>query len=354
MMKRIICMLCMLMICCGMIPMECDAAMIDPNQPCSLTLSYTRNGNGFSDLNIDIYRVAEFSENGKYKLLEPFSNYPIRIHGITSQKEWQDTAQTVKNYVVANHIEPYRSQKTDDNGQVYFAGLETGLYMVKGVAVKNEGEVVIFQDFMIYLPTPAENDYDYDVEAKPKYMSYTQPDIPSEKYTVVKLWKDTADSSMRPKSVYVDILKNGIVQKTVVLNSANNWSYSWDVLNDARNWSVMEKNVPNGYQVSITNNNTIFTIINSKSPVDPDDPVIPDEPGKPGEPAVPDTPDEPLIIPGKPVEDIPNPENPLKDVPKTGDVSPMMLYISIMCISGFALMILSVLRLKEGKHEKSR
>ena len=277
--KRIVCAFCTLLICFGMISAECSAAVVDISQPCSLTLTYARNGQAFSGLDIDIYRVAELCDNGEYRLIEPFSGYPIRIHGITSQSEWRDTAQTVRNYVMANQIEAYQSQKTDNKGKVCFAELEAGLYMVKGTKAQNADGVVTFQDFMIYVPNPVNGVYDYDVEANPKSSKHTPPNPEYERYTVVKLWKDAADSSYRPDSVCVEILKDGVVQKSVILNSSNNWSYSWEALNSAGNWSVIEKDVPAGYQVSITNSNSRFTITNSKSPDGPDTPGSPDTPG---------------------------------------------------------------------------
>lgn len=357
MIKRIICFCCTLMICLGMIQVECAAAEIDPARSCSLTLYYTRNGNAFSDLEIDIYRVAELSSDGEYGLVEPFSGYPIKIHGISSQQEWQDTAQTIKNYVAANQIEAYQSQKTDSEGRVYFAELETGLYMVKGTSAQDNGKAFVFHDFMIYLPACMEGDYDYDVEAKPKSTEHTQ----HSRYTVVKLWADSGASGQRPEEVCVDILKDGEVWESVTLNAENNWSYSWDVPREDGDWSVMEKDVPDGYKVSITNNGNTFTITNSKSPSKPDRPDKPDKPDEPDEPNKPDKPDPPVVTeipdgPNPPGEPDPPaiPDEPSPDIPKTGDTAPLLLYVVIMCISGFGLMILGVLALRERRNEKKR
>ena len=294
----------MLLICFQMVSLECNAAIIDPTHTCSLTLSYSRGESVFADLTIDIYRVAKLCDDGEYELLEPFSTYPIKIHGITSQQEWQDTAQTIKNYVTANQVEPYQTQMTDEQGLASFVGLETGLYMVKGTTAQDSKGHVVFHDFMVYLPTPIENDYDYDVEAKPKYTEYTQP----ERYTVVKLWKDSQALKQRPESILVDILKDGEVQERVILSSENDWSYSWEVSDKEGVWSVIERDVPEGYQVSITKDKTVFVITNS-------------------------TPDEP-------------------EIPTTGDTSPLLLYVIILCISGFAMILLVALRLKEGRNKK--
>lgn len=361
MMKRVVSLICVLMISFGIMIVPCAA--VNPSLPCSLTLSYARNGEPFPDLEIDIYRVAKLYSNGNYALLFPFSGYPIKIHGITSQQEWQETAQTIKSYVTSEQIGAYRSAKTDANGQVSFLGLETGLYMVKGTTASNHEGTVVFYDFMVYLPTPTLDGYDYDIEAVPKYTPYIEP----ERYSVVKLWKDSGASAQRPESVCVDILKDGVVQEEIILNSTNNWSYSWDVTEQGAVWSVIEKDVPAGYRVSIANNGTSFIITNSKKPSVPDTPdvpdipVTPDSPDTPDTPVIPDTPNPPDIpdIPETPVtpgdpeisEDL-NEESP--GVPKTGDTSPLLLYVMLMCISGCGLMLLGVLKLREQRNEKNR
>lgn len=334
MIKRIGCFCCTLMLCLGLLQVECAAAVIDTAYPCSLTLSYTKNGNAFPNLEIEIYRVAELRADGEYMLVEPFSGYPIKIHGISSQQEWRDTAQTVRNYAAANQIAPYQSQKTDHEGRVCFTGLETGLYMVKGTSAKENGKVFVFHDFMIYLPTYMEGDYDYDVEANPKHTEH----IHHSRYTVVKLWADSGANDQRPESVCVDIVKDGEIWESVTLSGENNWSYSWDVPQEGGDWSVMERDVPDGYEVSITSNGNTFTITNSKAPSKPDEPDPPKEPDIPDDPNPPDE-------PGLPV----TPDEPSPDTPKTGDTAPLLLYVIIMCVSGFGLMILGVLGIKEKK-----
>ena len=310
MIKRIACFFWALVLCLGICPMECGAAQIEADRACSLTVSYGAEGKAFSELEINIFRVAELGADGEYHLLKPYADYPIRIHGITSQQEWQETAQTIRNYVTANQLAPYRSQKTNDAGEAVFTGLETGLYMVQGTTAQYQNTRVVFQDFMIYLPTPSAGEYDYDMEAKPKHTEYVQP----EKYTVMKLWKDSGSSGQRPKEIRVDILKDGSVQQSVTLSAANNWAYSWEVTDPDGVWSVIERDVPDGYQVSIVNQQTTFVITNLKEP----------EPSDPSSDAV----------------------------PTTGDTMPLKRYITIMCISGFALILLGILRQKEKNYEK--
>ena len=145
----------------------------------------------------------------------------------------------------------------------------------------------------------------------------------------------------------MDILKDGVVLKSVILSSSNNWSYSWEVSDKTGNWSVSEKDVPAGYQVLITKNKTAFTVTNTKVPDDPDKP---DEPYVPDEPETPDKPKEPEEEPYVSVFS----GSVHSEVPKTGDTYPVLLYAVIMCISGTGLMMLGILKLRERNREKNR
>ena len=159
MIKRIICYLSVLIISLGIIRINAEAAVFDYTKPCSLSLTYSKEGIAFADLEIDIYRVAEINEHSEYVLVAPFSQYPVRVQGITSKQEWLDAAQTLKNYVAANNAAAYQSRKTDAEGKVKFTDLESGLYLVKGVKTQNANGKYEFLDFLVSLPAPAGNDY---------------------------------------------------------------------------------------------------------------------------------------------------------------------------------------------------
>ena len=275
---------------------------LEPDRLCSLTLQYTQDGLGFEDLSIRIYRVAEAFPDGTFALIAPFDQYPVKIHGITSQKEWQDVAFTLKAYIAADSVAPTAVATTGADGTVVFDGLQTGLYYVSGVLAEKESGTYKFNDFMVYLPTPLEGEgFDYDVEAVPKCTQFT----PNSHYSVVKLWKDAGNEQERPKEITVEILKDGQVYETVKLSQENNWSYSWTVPQDNSLWAVVEKDVPMGYQVSISENATGFVITNTKT----------------------------------------NPTDP----PITGDVFPMELMTVVLCLSGLAVLLLGAVGERKRK-----
>lgn len=261
--RQLIFRICLLVLCCLLFrPLQTSAAPLEPDRECSLTLSYAMDGQGFSGVEIRIYRVAQAFPDGSYQLMAPFASYPVNIYGITSQKEWKDTATTLTAYIAANQDQPYRTAETNESGAAAFTGLETGLYLVSGAVVENDSGTYIFDDFMVYLPTPQEDGtFAYDVEAKPKCASF----VPKTEYKILKLWKDAGNSGARPKSVTIDILKDGVLQETVLLSTENNWSYTWKVSADDRGkWSVVEQNVPDSYKVTVSESAGTFTVTNTR------------------------------------------------------------------------------------------
>jgi len=298
--------ICLLAIFCLGLPLHAFAAELDTDRPCSLDLEYTQEEFAFSGLNIAIYRVAEAYADGTFSLVAPFNAFPVNIHGITSQQEWRDVASTLVAYITAEQLQPSYTAITDATGIASFTQLPTGLYLVKGISARNDNGTYLFNDFMIYLPTPYEDgSYDYDLQAKPKCTSFT----PSTTYQVVKLWKDFGMEQQRPVSVTVDIYKDGQLHQTVVLNEENGWCFSWNDPDGSGIWHVVERDVPAGYTVSVTAGQTVFTITNTN----------PDSPPPP---------------------------------PSTGDIFPVWLWALGMCVTGFVAIAMSMVGLRGKINEK--
>ena len=190
--------LCLLLL----LPLSVCAAEPDVEASCSLTLHYVREEAVFSGLEIRIYRVAEALEGWEFQKLEPYSGWPVNIHGITSQEEWQTAADTLTAYITAEGTEPYRTETTDGSGTAFFDDLETGLYLVAGAVASNEQGTWSFDRFMVYLPTPGEDGYLYHVEALPKCSGFT-PAPESRVYKLLKVWQDAGFEEQRPVSVTV-------------------------------------------------------------------------------------------------------------------------------------------------------
>lgn len=268
----------------------------DIHAEASLTLHYQKENLAFADLSVGIYRVAQAQPDGTFDLIAPFASYPVNIYGITTQDQWQQVAQTLYSYAVADQVKPDQEARTDETGTVCFSGLQTGLYLVEETVAEHSEGTYLFNRFMVYLPTPQpDGSYNYDVEAKPKCTAF----IPKTQYTVTKLWQDTGMQQHRPKEVTVDLYQDGILQDTQILSAANNWTYTWYVSEaDPGKWTVTERAVPDDYKVTILENGSHFSIINARSP---------------------------------------QPEP-----PKTGDTFALMPLVTVMCICGMLLVILGL------------
>ncbi len=250
------------------------------------------------DVPIRIYRIAEAFPDGTFELIDPYASYPVNIHGVTAQEQWNSIADTLSAYIVSDKVAPYREERTNEDGVVGFTQLETGLYLVDEAMAENNSGTYLFHRFMVYLPTPqGDGSFDYAVEAKPKCTNY----VPKTEYRVTKLWQDSGHEANRPKEITVDIYKDAVLQETQILSAENNWSYHWYVSGeDHGKWTVVERTTPKGYTVTLRQNEGSFSIINTYK-TDPETP----------------------------------------DRPQTGDTSNFPLYILIMCLSGIALIILS-------------
>ena len=128
-----------------LMPVSVCADTLETEKECSLSLSYKIEDRKFENLEISIDRIASVMPDGTYVMVAPYSSYPVNIHGITSQTEWKNTAETLMSYVVADKVVPYRTGQTDEEGCVLFTGLETGLYLVRNVIADYDTGTSLFQ-----------------------------------------------------------------------------------------------------------------------------------------------------------------------------------------------------------------
>jgi len=275
---------------------------LDPDAEASLTLHYQKEGAAFADLQVGIYRIAEAFPDGSFQLIEPFASYPLNIHNITMQEQWNQVAQTVYAYIVSDQIVPDREKVTDENGVACFTDLDTGLYFVREVVAENTNGTYIFNQFVVYVPTPRQDGtYIYTVEANPKCTNF----VPKNQYSATKLWQDGGNEHLRPKEVTVDIYRDSVLYETQILCADNNWSYTWNVSGeDHSKWTVAERTVPDNYTVTIQQNGGNFSIINTR-------------------------------------QTTPN-------IPQTGDSFTPLPWILLMCFSGVMLVILSIYSRRRG------
>ena len=274
------------------------AQEIDVTRDCSLTVSYAAAAEQGVTLTVKLHQIADISPDFQYTLLEGYPS--VELNGISNQEEWKAVADTLTAYITADAIAPSQTMETDALGQATFQGLGPGLYYVEGCTFTSGDITYTYPAFLAAVPELQEDGtWSYNVTAIPKHTQET-PDSEEKKYTVAKVWK-TKSGASHPSSVEVELYRDGKLAETLTLSKANNWMYTWTDDTNAL-WTAVERNVPEGYTVSITGDQVI-TIVNSA------------EGQRSG-----------------------------SRTPHTGDTRPTWLYILLLAVSGGALVTLALRR----------
>lgn len=231
-MKRILYFVFLSLLCC-FLPMtlfaDSDFMNLDVNCP-------------ISNMNVSLYRVAD--EN--YNLVDAFSHYSIDL-----KQDVQGAANALENRILMDGIEADASNSSDSSYKASFTGLESGIYLVVGKDV--------FQDGVFYMPQVSLVSLSGDLSVD---LKYEMSDKPS-RIHVLKVWKKDNKKS-RPKSIEVCLLRSdGIVVDKVVLNSDNQWSTTWENLSTSYTYRVMETSVPSGYKESCTREKDTIVLTNT-------------------------------------------------------------------------------------------
>ena len=197
-----------------------------------------------SNMQVSLYRVADVN----YKLVDAFSHYSIDL-----KQDVQGAANALENRILMDGIEADACVISDSVGNASFTGLESGIYLVVGKEV--------FQDGVFYMPQVSLVSLSGDLSVDLKYETSVKPS----RIHVLKVWKRDNKKS-RPKSIEVCLLRSdGIVVDRVVLNSDNQWTYTWDNLSTSYTYSVMETSVPSGYKESCTREKDTIVLTNTGS-----------------------------------------------------------------------------------------
>lgn len=307
------------------------------SDPSRLTLYYYDSDEDIplSGATFYLYLVAVPDGNGGYTVLSDFEDYKVDL----SDLDWEEAgrlaalAGTLSAYTARDGISPLKTEKTDPNGYLTFDDLEAGLYLIRGdqltVNIGSDKWLYSPQPILIPMPYPTMDKHgNHDVETEVKYERDLQPDQEEHiSITVKKVWQGSGE---HPASVVAQLLKNGLVIDEVELNSLNNWQYTWLDLNKGYVWQVVEKEIPIGYTVTVTQDGYVFTITNKKTPDTPVD----DPPGQWGD----NIDDDPTEDPTDEPRDDPQEEDKL---PQTGQLwwpVPFMLIVGILML-GFGIVL---------------
>ena len=207
-----------------------QVAAVDVNKKCSLTLNECLSG-----LNVHLYRVASIDEVGSYQYTEEFKeaeNTTIDLNKLETSEELKNAAITLKGYAANKE----GMTKVTTSSTLTYSNLTTGLYLVVADNLVIDGKTYTYLPYLISLPQSTK----YDVSIN--FVKYSE--VYSHEYKIIKQWKD--NGSTHPNSIEVELYDGNTFLKTITLDAAHNYAYSWKT-DQAINYSIKEKNVK-GYK----------------------------------------------------------------------------------------------------------
>ena len=242
------------------------ATDIDQTQTGSVTLDFKISNEEISGATFYIYKVADVSESGQPSLISPYRTYPIDID-MSSPEAISKTATTLEAYATYTSTPYITSGITDNNGSVTFDNLSTGVYLVSG-------EPVLYNDSYFKavstLATISQSDGDTSgnnvtVTCNSENVGdYYSPDSDDKtSISVYVVWNDAGYEDSRANSATIQLLQNNSVYDSVVLDETNDWSHEWSDLDKSTTWRVVETSNPGGYNLSIEQEGTSFTVTNT-------------------------------------------------------------------------------------------
>jgi hypothetical protein len=232
-----------------------------------LTIDSNYDGTPIANEEFDLYEFAHYSDKGDIVVDDEFKDYSIDFDNLT-EENWQDLAEIVTAYAIRD-LEPQCDGETNENGILVIDESETNLtdaiYLIVGETVDQNDMRYSCEPFFVSMPLIQSGSYIYDPVVEPKILIDSIP--VSTTIKTLKVWDDE-ESESRPESIEVQLLnENGDVCDTQVLSASNNWRYTWVGLDSSYVYSVVEKEVPNGYTVSLENNDGTFTLTNKAKAV---------------------------------------------------------------------------------------
>lgn len=298
-------------------------------------------GQAKAGIEISLYHVGETISDEGIAWLPAYEQYQVT----SDADSIQETAPTLAAYISRDAIKPDSSAITSPSSQALFTGLDQGVYLLIGKSFSSGSKRYDPVPALVTVPQWSETNGDWitDIQVELKSEVTDIPSGPSGNTTSViveKVWQ--GNDADRPTSVEVQLLKDGNPEATVTLSEQNGWEHRWTGLSCFHTWTVAERNVPNGYTVSVERDGKQFTITNEAGEeIPPEDPIPPIDPANP-DPTDPTDPSEDPATPDAPVQ--PTPEEPAEGaptLPQTGQEWKLVIFLSA---AGITLIVAVLLK----------
>lgn len=238
-------------------PMTTFAQELDPAQTGTVSISLTDQSNKMPICGVEfsLYQVAsaKLDESGDLKYI-----YTDEFKALDVSPDDPAVVAEVEAYIREYSVSSEKNV-TDSQGRAVFSDLPQGLYFLKQTKVADG--YAACKSFMVSVPEQTDNNYSYDVKAIPKTEKEKFIDI-----TIRKVW-DVDDTADIADHVSVELLRDGSVVKTAVLDERNNWEIRYYDMPESDSYSIVEQNIPEGFIASYTRRGYEFTVTNKLAPV---------------------------------------------------------------------------------------
>lgn len=219
----------------------------------SVTLTEQYDKEPIVGAELSVYYVATVHKNANgnlsYTYTGAFENAGIDITD-------PSLATQLETFVLEQNV-PSVKITTDKNGTATCKDLALGLYFIRQVSAV-EGFAPC-TPFMVTVPGANEDGYVYEVNASPKTEVARLTSI-----TIKKVWNTDA-STQAADRVTVQLLQNGNVVKTAILNEQNNWQVTYSGMPESDAYSIKEVDVPKGFTATYKQNGYVFTVTNTST-----------------------------------------------------------------------------------------
>lgn len=232
-------------------PVAAQGFDVDRLGSVSVTLMDQVEKTPISGAELSLYYVASVEQTANYDLIYTFTKaFETCGCALADPKLSVKLAAFVQEQAL-----PAEKLVTDAHGSVSFANLPLGLYFV--MQTNTVAGYAPCTSFLVTVPNYDTSGYVYDVNASPKTDIVRFTDI-----TIKKIWNTDASAS-ETESVTIQLLRDGVVVETAILNEQNHWQVTYTNMPESDAYSIVEVHVPKGFTATYSQNGYTFTVTNS-------------------------------------------------------------------------------------------
>ncbi len=254
-MKKVGCLvLVFMMICVGLFGFSASGA--DGQK---LTVSYSTSKDNLQGAVFYLYRIGDVSGTNVIPT-DAYKEYSVS-YDISDAEKMTTLAVTLSAYILRDDIVADFTDTTDVNGIADFDGaaIPKGVYILMADKHRQNETTYFCEPSIVVLPYGDEE----RVAVKPKFEAVPDDtETISVSYKVLKSWVEDK-GYIRPVEIEAELLRDGEIYDTVILNESNNWRHQWDNLSVFYHWTVTEKHVVGGYVVSLSQYEKTLLLTNS-------------------------------------------------------------------------------------------